>query len=254
MSENITIATLKDSKGKIEQILERVKKNLGKFSSLDPSEQDRVSNQIYTDFKYANNELESMKIEVGNLQNEQTQKAFKDQTTLLKQEIKKLQEEFTQKQNEKKNLGGLLVEDINLKVKANNELTYQEAIAKGDGILADDKKAIQRMINTVDQDLAISRQVKKELDDQKEKLEKTDKNLKEIDYSLNRAAKQIATMFKMYACDKLILCMIVVIVLVIIAIIIVAAVGGDKANNFNVPHDIFSNSNSVANKTRILFR
>jgi hypothetical protein len=258
MTDAINIATLKDSKQKIEQILERIKKNLQKFGNLDPSEQDRTSNQLYTDFKYAGNELESMKVEVGNVKNESSQRAFKDQITILKQEIKKLQDDFTQKQNSKNQLGGLLLEDINLKVKRNDELNVQEAIDKGDNILREDKDAISRMNRQVRQDIDIAKAIQNDLEQQDQKLNKTEKDLKEIDYSLNRAGKQLKTMFKMYATDKLIMCMIVVIVLVIIAIIVVAAVGGDKEGKFNVPHDIFTSSTTTTTKTgtttsRILF-
>ena len=257
MSDAINIATLKDSKQKIEQILERAKKNLQKFDSLDPSEQDKISNQLYTDFKYAGNELEGMKVEVASLTNDANQKAFKDQITLLKQDVRKLQDEFTAKQNQKKNLNGLLLDDINIKVKANHELNVQEAIDKGDNILREDREGINRMKKVVNTDLGIAKQIEADLEAQNQKLYKTEKDLKEIDYSLNRAGKQLSTMFKMYATDKLIMCMIVIIVLVIIAIIIVGAVGGDKAGNFNVPHDIFtstSTTTSTAAKTsRILF-
>lgn len=244
MADTVNIATLRDSKAKIEMILERVNKNIQKFDNLDASEIDKVSNQIYTDLKYANNELEGMKIEVGNVKNEQTQKAFKDQITQLKQSIKKSNDDFTNKQNEKKNMNGLLLDDINVKIKGNNELTVQEAINKGDNILADDKERIGGMIKTVKNTNNLAIQMNQDLEMQREKLEKTDKNLKEIDYSLNRAAKQIATMLRMYATDKLIMCMIITIVLIIIAIIIVAAVGGNKSGKFNLPNDIFTSSSS----------
>jgi hypothetical protein len=247
MADTIHIATLKDSKAKIEQILERIKKNLQKFDNLDPSEQDKVSNQIYTDFKYANNELEGMKMEVSNIQAEMSQKAFKDQISILKQEVKKVQDEFTNKQNNKKTLNNLLVpDDINVKLKGNNELTVQEAINKGNNILAEDRAGINRMNKVIKQDIDIAKQIEQDLEVQNQKLSQTEKDLKEIDYSLNRAGKQLKTMFKMYATDKLIMCMIVVIVLVIIAIIIVGAVGGDKEGKFNVPHDLFTSSSTTS--------
>jgi hypothetical protein len=84
-----------------------------------------------------------------------------------------------------------------------------------------------------------------EINRQNEVLDNVNDEIKEIDFSLKRARKQMKTMLKMYATDKIIMCMIVVIILIIIIIIIVAAVGKDKDKNFNVPHDIFnSNSNS----------
>jgi ElaB/YqjD/DUF883 family membrane-anchored ribosome-binding protein len=249
MADNLALATLKDSKNNIEKLLTKSKNNIDKFLNLDRSEQETVSNQINLDFRSIKNELESMISSVGSLSNEQSQKAFKDQISLLKQEYKKLNDEFQTKLNEKRNQGALLMEDINLRPKNINELTAQEAIDRMDNVLDQDDKALKRMINTVDQDVKIAQQVKSELDNQKEKLDKTDKNLKEIDYSLNRAAKQISTMFKMYACDKLIMCMIFVIVGVIVGIIIAAAVGGLPEGKFNVPNDIFGLNKNTTTKS-----
>jgi DNA repair exonuclease SbcCD ATPase subunit len=261
MSDAINIATLKDSKSKIESLIEKIKANLKKFDNLEPSEQTRLTNIIYSDFKYANSELDSMKNEVKLLKTEQTEKAFKDHIQTLKAEIKKLQEDFTDKQNQKKDLGGLLLDDIQIKEKRNDEMNILELKSKGDRILKEDDDAIKRIDKKVLNQLEIADAIKQDLHKQNQKLENTQKDLKEIDYSLARAKKQLVTMFKMYATDKIIMCLIVIIVLVILAIIITAAVGGDKNNSFNVPHNIFSDNQQsttsttaqAQTKTRVLF-
>ena len=62
-------------------------------------------------------------------------------------------------------------------------------------------------------------------------------------------------MFKIYASDKCVICLIVVILIIIVTIILVSAFGGD---NFNVPHDhdIFDtnkkNTNSTTNSEHCL--
>ncbi len=81
--------------------------------------------------------------------------------------------------------------------------------------------------------------VNKELLSQREKLENAENELKEIDYSLNRAGKQLKTMAKMLATDKLILCMIGCIIIVVIAIIIVSFFFSDDDDN--AKQDTFQN-------------
>lgn len=254
MSDAVNIATLKDNKTKIEGILEKIKKNIQKFDQLEPSDQTRSANSIYSDFKYIDVILNEMKAEVRLVKNEQTEKAFKDHIATLKQEAKKLNEEFTDKQNKQRDLNAIVLDDIQMKEKKNHEMNILELERKGDNILKDDAEAIDRIDKKVLNQLDIAKEIKKDLKSQNEKLDNTQKNLKEMDYSLARANKQLVAMFKMYATDKLIMCVIVVIVLIIIAIIIVAAVGGDKQNKFNVPHDIFGSSNTTTTtKSRILF-
>jgi hypothetical protein len=252
MTDAVNIATLKDNKTKIESILERIKKNLQKWDVLEPSEQTRVINTIYSDFKYIDVIINEMKAEVRLVKNEQTEKAFKDHITTLKAETKRLQDEFTEKQNQKKDLG-LLVDDIKLKDKPLTEMNILELKGKGDNILKEDGEAINRIDLKVKNQLDIANEIKKDLNNQNQKLDNVQKDLKEMDYSLARARKHMTQMFKMYATDKLIMCMIVIIVLVILAIIITAAVGGDKNKNFNVPHDIFTSNTTSTTSSRILF-
>ena len=113
-----------------------------------------------------------------------------------------------------------------------SKLTSQQAMDRGDKILQADRNAITRMKKVVYQDLDTMKEVNKELLSQHEKLENAENDLKEIDYSVNRAGKQIETMAKMYATDKLIMCMICCILLVVVAIIVVSLVfGSDEEEN-----------------------
>jgi hypothetical protein len=254
MSDTTNLAMLKDNKNQVDSLLEKIRKNLAKNEGLDPSDQTKVANTIYNDFKTINSILDLMKVDIKSLKNEQTEKMFKDQLTQLKQDTKKLNEEFTQKQNKKSALDNLLLEDIKIKEKANNEMNVQELFNKGDNVVKQSGDAINRVDKKVREQLEMAAEMKRDLHKQSNQIDDTQKNLKEIDYSLKRASKQLATMFKMYATDKIIMCLIIVIVLVIIAIIIVASVGGDKEGNFNVPHDMWITKNTTTTeKTRMLF-
>ena len=138
--------------------------------------------------------------------------------------------------------------DINQKIDV-KKLTVKQAIDRGNKILEDDSERIKNMKKVVGEDVDTMREVNRELNRQNEALDNAENNLKEIDFSLKRASKQVKTMFKMYATDKLIMCMIVVILLVIIAIVIASFVG-NKNNNTNEdqPHDIFTKKNATSRR------
>ncbi len=104
------------------------------------------------------------------------------------------------------------------------------------------------MKKVVGEDVDTMREVNRELNRQNEALDNAENNLKEIDFSLKRASKQVKTMFKMYATDKLIMCMIVIILLVIIAIIIASFVGKNDDTNEDQPHDIFTKKNVTSRR------
>lgn len=252
-----SLAMLKDNKAQVELLLEKIKKNMNKWDTLEKSDQTKISNIVYADFKSINTLLDVMKVDLKNLKNEQTEKAFKDHITQLKHDYKKLNEEFVQKQNQKSDLDGLLLDEIQIKEKTNDQMNILELKNKGDRLVDEQGQAVNRIDKKVNEQLNMAQAIKQDLARQNDKLDDAQKNLKEIDYSLARARKQLSTMFKMYATDKIIMCLIVIIVLVIIAIIIVAAVGGDKNNTFNVPHDIWVAGNKTTTTstttTRILF-
>ena len=122
-----------------------------------------------------------------------------------------------------------------------SKLTSQQAMDRGDNILKADRDAIARMKKVVYNDLDKMKDINKELLSQNEKLENAENDLKEIDYSVNRAGKQIKTMAKMYATDKFILCMIACILLVVIVIVIVALVLPSSEEESNGKQDTFKN-------------
>ena len=234
-----SIATLQDYKATIERIFKRIDKQISSFNSSESSQQNIILSQLKTSLDETKNNLSLMKMEIANL-SEQKQQEWENELSKLQTKNNTLKQKVIELQNKKQNEINVNDElDINKKIDV-SKLTAQQAIDRGNKILDDDDRAIKNMKKIVGQDLTTMKDVNVELNRQQEALEIADKNLTEIDYSLKRAGQQIKTMFKMYATDKLIMCMIIVIVLVIITIIILSAVGKKKnGGKSNIPTDIF---------------
>jgi hypothetical protein len=247
--ESSTLAMLKDHKKKGEDTIQRIRDNFARLKSVDKSDQHSYHNKISMDLRSLKNTIESMNIDIKELKNDTDEKTYRNYIDIFKQEYKKLNEEFELKKREKSGLDALILDNIQLGEKGANEMNQQEMMDHGTNVLQDDRMAIGRIRKEVHNQLDYAAEIKKDLNKQNEQLDKVESDIKEMDYSLKRAGKQLATMFKMYATDKLILCLIVVIVLVIIGIIIASAVGGDPNKNFNVPHDIFVSRNATTATT-----
>ena len=234
-----SIATLQDYKATIERIFKRIDKQISSFNSSESSQQNIILSQLKTSLDETKNNLSLMKMEIANL-SEQKQQEWENELSKLQTKNNTLKQKVIELQNKKQNEVNVNDElDINKKIDV-SKLTSQQAIDRGNKILDDDDRAIKNMKKIVGQDLTTMKDVNVELNRQQEALKIADKNLTEIDYSLKRAGQQIKTMFKMYATDKLIMCMIIVIVLVIITIIILSAVGKKKnGGKSNIPTDIF---------------
>jgi hypothetical protein len=253
MSLAIKIATIKDCNAKIEDKFKTIKANLQKVDSSDTSERRNIVDKLKSDFKLLSVHFEAMKDEVDTIKDENTYKSYKDQLTLVKLEIKKLEEEFLNKQNKAYQTSNLLLEDVNIEMKKTGQMTVQQAFDRGDKAVDGADKIINNIEKKVKSANEIANEIQIEQAKQIEKLTGTRKDLKEINSSLKRSDANIKTMLTMYATDKLIMCMIVLIVLIIITIIIIGAVGGDTKGNFNVPHDIFvSNTNTTTATSRRL--
>lgn len=235
-----SIATLQDYQQAVERTFTKLQKKIKDFDTSETSQQNILLNGMNGDIRSIKNNISLMKMELSNLNEEANQTKWQEIITKLQSQSDFYKKEINSKKNQKKSGGPVDPTDIDVKVNLAG-LTSQQAMDRGDAILRDDRRAIENMKNIVGSDVRTMKEVNANLKSQKEQLENADKDLKEIDYSLKRAGEQMKTMFKMYATDKLIMCMIVVILLVIIAIIVVSLVGKDKNKNFNVPNDIFSN-------------
>jgi hypothetical protein len=233
-----SIAILEDYKSAIDASFMKMEKSAKNFDESDQSQQNIILNTLNTDLNSCKTNIGLMKMEVSNLKEEGNINKWQDIISQLQVNHENYSKQILQMKNKRNKV----VDDpLSIDVRADlSKMTSQQVMDRGDNILRADREAIDRMKKVVNQDLDTMKEVNKELLNQGEKIDNAQKELKEIDYSLNRAGEQIKTMAKMYATDKLIMCMILCILLVIIAIIIVSFFfdGDDDSNS---QHDSFNN-------------
>ena len=243
-----TIAILQDNQTSIEVSFNKIDKKINSASSADNSQKKSIINSIKQEIANVKGNLSLMKAELQNLESEENMTNWEEIISQIKSRIKNYTEKLTNLENEQKE-NSENADPLDIDVQADlNKMNVQQVMQRGDNILDADDKAIDNMGRVINQDVDVMKNVNVELNKQNEHLDNIDDDLKDIDYSLERAGKQIRNMFKLYSSDKCITCMIVVILLIIITIILVSALGGDKNKNFNVPHDVF-NSNANGNPT-----
>ena len=238
MDKNI-ISLLEDYKSSIEESFKRIDKAIKSADKKDKNKKRATVSSIKQELANIKSNFGLMKPELNSLNSEENKNIWTD----IVKKIKDFEEDSSFLPEENKVEAHL---DVNAKVDL-NQLNAQQVMDRGNKILDVDDKAIDIMAGIVHQDVDQMKNVNVELNRQQEQLENVDSDLKEMDYSLKRAGKQITNMFKMYASDKCITGLIIVILIIIVVIIIVAACGGDNAKNFNVPHDIFGSNNNSTN-------
>lgn len=236
--DNNSIATLKDFESSINSSFEKIQKKLSNFDGLDSSAQMLAISSMNNEYSNNKNTISLMRMELANLEEEKNQTYWQQIINDINQKNADLKTQIKEKEKSKKSQATIDdPTDIDAKVDL-SKLTSKQAMDRGDNILAADRAAIDRMKNMVNTDLQTMKDVNQELDRQGEALENADRNLTEIDFSLKRASQQMKTMFKMYATDKFIMCMIFIVLIVIVAIIITSLIKG-KSNDKNSPKDIF---------------
>lgn len=236
--DNNSIAILQDYESSIESSFKKMEKSAKSFEGSDQSQQNLIITTLNNELGTAKTNIGLMKMELSNLKEEGNISKWQEIINELQKTHDSFKAQMIQMRNKKNSMND---DPSNLDVRVDmSKMSSQQVMNRGDDLLNADREAISRIKNVVNQDLDTMKEVNKELLSQNEKLENADKDLKEIDYSLNRAGKQIKTMAKMYATDKLIMCMIVCILLVIIAIVVVSFIFGGSENE-NTQHDSFNN-------------
>ena len=240
------IEILKDKQASSEKCMEALDKKIKSYDKTNKSLMD-IKNLL----QILDNNISQMKQEIYNLQNEENRNEWKEKRSKLKSKSDEYKEtinnlelaKFKKKGNDDSidNVDHL---DPDAKVD-HNKLTAQQEMDRGNAIMNRDDEILAGAAQTLDGDVKVIIDTNKILDKNEEKIDKVNADLKEIDFSIGRARQTITNMFKLYASDKLITCLIVVILLIIVTIIIVSACGGDNKNNFNVPHDVFDTNNKT---------
>ena len=241
--DNNSIAILKDYQSSIENSFKKIERLFYESSEADPSQKNISMNNINSEMKSVKYTIGLIKYEIANLKEESNINKWNEISSQLNARNDKYKLKYDQIKQSQENINNNIDNDyLNIDVKVDlSKMSSQQVMDRGSKILEQDKNAINRMKKVVYQDLETMKEVNKELVSQHEKLENAEVDLKEIDYSVNRAGKQIKTMAKMYSTDKLIMCMIFCILLVVIAIIVVSLCFDSNAEEENSKQDIFNN-------------
>lgn len=245
-SEQTLIAELVDNESLIQKYFTKIGNNLDKLKKVDPSDQKRIKTQISNDLKSTQAVLDTIKIEVQSLKEEQNEKKFNEMIKSLSSKHKQLNEEY--KNSLKTDSTQSTIIDMTMQ-KATGSESSLEVMNKGDVILDESGKAIERMEKKVNDAKDISKNIKSDLKRQIDQLDNTNKNLKEMDYSLGRATKTLGNMAKIVATDKFVMTMIVFIMILIIAIIVYSLVSGDEGITNSIT-DIFGASSNQESSSK----
>ena len=237
--DNNSIAILQDYQSSIDLSFKKMERLFNEAENADLSQKNLAINNINSELKSIKYNIGLIKFEIANLKEESNVNKWNEIISQINNKHDSFKARLSQLKNDQNSNSNDDPLNIDAKIDV-SKLTSQQAMDRGDKILEADRNAISRMKKVVYQDLDTMKEVNKELLSQHEKLENAENDLKEIDYSVDRAGKQIKTMAKMYATDKLIMCMICCILLVVVAIIIVSLVF-DSDEDENAKQDTFQN-------------
>ena len=252
-----SLSVLEDYKSKIEESFKKIDKAIKSIDKADKNKKTTILNSLKKELPNTNKNFGLMDIEVNNLISEENKNIWKDIVKKIKHQLKTYNKKIKELEDDSSFiLDSKQVEDhldVNAKVDL-NQLNAQQVMDRGDILLKEDDKIINNVTKNLYNGLRQMKEVNVQLQEQEEKLDNVNNDLKEMNYSLERARSQITSMFKMYSRDKCITGLIIVILIIIVVIVIVAACGGDNEKNFNVPHDIFgtNNNNTSSNSAELI--
>jgi len=253
MNDNIIIDSLKDLQNSIEKSFEEIDKKIKAYNKGDKKQKNLTKKYILKELELIKKNNNQIKLDSESISRESIKEEWVKIHNKYKSKIKEYKEKINDLESAQANIGEGQEQEDDYKdpdAKVNlDELNVEQAMKRGDEILNADENALNNMGKVVHEDVDIMKDANKELERQKEQLDVADTDLKEMEFSIERARKKITNIFKLYASDKCITCLIVVILIIIITIIIVSACGGDNKNNFNVPHDIFGSNENGKNNT-----
>ena len=253
MNDNIIIDSLKDLQNSIEKSFEEIDKKIKAYNKGDKKQKNLTKKYILKELELIKKNNNQIKLDSESISRESIKEEWEKIHNKYKSKIKEYKKKINDLESAQANSGEGQEQEDDYKdpdAKVNlDELNVEQAMKRGDEILNADENALNNMGKVVHEDVDIMKDANKELERQKEQLDVADTDLKEMEFSIERARKKITNMFKLYASDKCITCLIVVILIIIITIIIVSACGGDNKNNFNVPHDIFGSNENGKNNT-----
>ena len=251
-----SLSVLEDYKSKIEESFKTIDKAIKSINKADKNKKITVLDSIKKELPNTNKNFELMEIEVNNLISEENKNIWKDIVKKIKHQLKTYNKKIKELEEDSSFiLDSKQVEDhldVNAKVDL-TQLNAQQVMDRGGILLKEDDKIINNVTKNLYNGLRQMKEVNVQLQEQEEKLDNVNNDLKEMNYSLERARSQITSMFKMYSRDKCITGLIIVILIIIVVIVIVAACGGDNEKNFNVPHDIFNKNTTSSSAGELIY-
>ena len=251
-----SLSVLEDYKSKIEESFKTIDKAIKSINKADKNKKITVLDSIKKELPNTNKNFDLMEIEVNNLISEENKNIWKDIVKKIKHQLKTYNKKIKELEEDSSFiLDSKQVEDhldVNAEVDL-NQLNAQQVMDRGDMILKEDDKIIGDVTKTLGDGVRRMKETNKALYEQEEQLDNVNNDLKEMNYSLERARSQITSMFKMYSRDKCITGLIIVILIIIVVIVIVAACGGDNEKNFNVPHDIFNKNSTSSSAGELIY-
>ena len=251
-----SLSVLEDYKSKIEESFKTIDKAIKSINKADKNKKITILDSIKKELPNTNKNFDLMEIEVNNLISEENKNIWKDIVKKIKHQLKTYNKKIKELEEDSSFiLDSKQVEDhldVNAKVDL-KQLNAQQVMDRGDMILKEDDKIIGDVTKTLGDDVRRMKETNKALYEQEEQLDNVNNDLKEMNYSLERARSQITSMFKMYSRDKCITGLIIVILIIIVVIVIVAACGGDNEKNFNVPHDIFNKNSTSSSSGELIY-
>ena len=251
-----SLSVLEDYKSKIEESFKTIDKAIKSIEKVDKNKKITVLDSIKKELPNVNSNYNFMDIEVNNLISEENKNIWKDIVKKIKHQLKTYNKKIKELEKDSSFiLDSKQVEDhldVNAKVDL-KQLNAQQVMDRADMILKEDDKIINNVTKNLYNGLRQMKEVNVQLQEQEEKLDNVNNDLKEMNYSLERARSQITSMFKMYSRDKCITGLIIVILIIIVVIVIVAACGGDNEKNFNVPHDIFNKNSTSSSSGELIY-
>ena len=251
-----SLSVLEDYKSKIEESFKTIDKAIKSIEKADKNKKITILDSIKKELPNTNKNFDLMEIEVNNLISEENKNIWKEIVKKIKHQLKTYNKKIKELEEDSSFiLDSKQVEDhldVNAKVDL-KQLNAQQVMDRGDMILKEDDKIIGDVTKTLGDDVRRMKETNKALYEQEEQLDNVNNDLKEMNYSLERARSQITSMFKMYSRDKCITGLIIVILIIIVVIVIVAACGGDNEKNFNVPHDIFNKNTTSSSAGELIY-
>jgi SNARE protein len=256
MDKNV-IAEFEDYQSSIMESFKKIDKKLNSYNKLDKSKKKIASSFFKQELANIKSNIGMMKADLESFRETSNLNLWKENIAKLKHKLKEYIEKIKNLDKDKSNNMDYSNNNISNYKDPDEDANYiemnvQQVMERGNNILDEDDKVISNMAKIVNEDVDQMKNANVELNRQIEVMDNVDDDLKDMEFSLKRAGKQIRNMFRVYSSDKCIMCLIIVILIIIITIIILSICGKDTNNNFFVPHDIF-NTNNITTTNSGLF-